>query len=184
MENEKNQFRDYFSGYYKKIKTMQEMYVPEKGDVLAEMNEKFAIVKNGDLTKKVATEDYLTKSIQESMLLEAEYAQMTFIPTDAERKDLNDVASKMDESNKKISAALKAKNGDVVDSEIEKQKTLAKETIKKHDLDASNETKKAVSHGSYLGDNVHLPDDLARASKEKKADEGPQTRMEKYHGKK
>lgn len=54
---------DYSTTYSKQLKPLEEMYVYDKNDVVKEMNDRYVILENGSVTKKVATKDYITKSL-------------------------------------------------------------------------------------------------------------------------
>ena len=60
---------DYFSNYGKNIKTLEEMYLYDESDEVKSINPKFVMLesKTDKIKKKVATKDYLTKSIQEAL---------------------------------------------------------------------------------------------------------------------
>jgi hypothetical protein len=212
MENDNTELIDYVRTYCKSVKTLQEMYLPQKGDELESINEQCAIVKSGKSKKKISTKDYLTKSIQECLLSESEekkeYVQMTLIPSEEEKKNLSVASNKVNELNKKIIDANNAPENRKHDEAVKygKQELGIRSVAKANwPLDASDSIDTALSQATIKNEKdlktVIKPEteegkrlDKEEAEKkakdkeeaEKKAkdkEEENMTRMKKYHGK-
>lgn len=67
--HEDDKLIDYFSTYGKSFKTLEETYVIDHSDDVKQMNPTFVMLesKKANVKKKVATKDYLTKTIQEAL---------------------------------------------------------------------------------------------------------------------
>lgn len=200
MENGNSEFIDYVASYSKPLKTLKELYVPLDGDELEAINEQCAVVKSGKSKKKVATKDYLTKSIQECMV--EEYQQLHFIPDKQEDQDAYDAAKKdADKMQKEYEDA--AQSGDVKKAKSLKYQANAKIWYlhKVADIkgDISNEPKKVEEHVPMASKNYkdsfdpkkvaefNAKQEAEKKSKDeadrKKDEEENLSRMKKYNGK-
>lgn len=209
MENENSEFIDYVKSYSKNVKTVQEMYVPLDGDELESIDEQCAMVKSGKAKKKVATKDYLTKSIQECLLAEAEkkeeekpedprYQQLHITSsTQAEQDYYDESRKKAEKMNSDYNAA--AIKGDVETAhKIKQDAAVLASTVKEyagHTGNISNEPDKVTRNipiASKGYNEVFDPKKVAEFEKSKKdaekkkedPDKQPEySRMKKYHGK-